>query len=188
MAERPPQSLTDFGNRIRNLQGLLFISTILEQEPRMVARVRNEGAVLAPHPEVLLDAVSASTAFRVTRVRYESPLELLLQYGQYAVGGGGAVALYPVAKKMFDLWDRFNQSRLTHSDTSVRLWKNKVEIAAAQAELETIVDEHLYAADTTTLPLREATGLAVEMPPITMSQAVEALLDIRAIELEGEPA
>ena len=98
MAEREePQSLGDFGNRFRNLWGLLFVSSILDQAPELAIQMRKEGTVLAPPPEALFQAERAASAFRVVRVRYESPLELLVEYGPY---GGAAVALYGVARRV----------------------------------------------------------------------------------------
>jgi hypothetical protein len=183
MAEREePQSLADFGDRFRNLQGLLFVSSILDQGSGALAiQMSAQGTVLGPPPPALLQAQQAASAFRVVRVRYESPLEVMLEYGPY---GGGVAALYPVALKMLNLWDRFNQSRRRQSNTQVQIWKNKVEIAKAQAELLTIVRQVLTAPQT--LAPQAETGLEVQLPPVPMSQATEALLDISTIELQGD--
>lgn len=181
-----PESLTDFSLRFRNLNSLLLVSSLIDQgDSALVKEVSGDWTMTYPSPKGLKDAQTAADSFRVSRARYESPLDILIAYGPYVAGGGGAIAtpwtLYKVAKKMADLWDRFNESRGTHSRTKVGIAKDKAEIARYQMEREAI--DFMRGA----MNLQPWGGLETRTEIPQVPQAAQALSQITNLELRGEP-
>ena len=199
------ESLTKVSSRFTNIYSLLVVSSLLVQAENMRPSSLRPGEPSSFTRESIDTARATAQSFRVARVRYESPWQLLLQYGHdyghYIVGGGGVAGLYGVAVSAQKLFNRA-------VDTRERFWKSNEKVAEskkkiAQSELaetgfkaekelaERDLADAIKAQDKAvfeeSINLHET--LSIKVPANTehsVLQAAEALLAITNIELEGE--
>jgi hypothetical protein len=71
--------------------------------------------------------VEIADSFRVGVVSYRSPLEVVLWGIATGVTGGFSFGVYKVATKALSIWDRFNESRMVHSDANLHIEQNRLE-------------------------------------------------------------
>lgn len=190
-----PETLNAFSARFRRLSSLIWVSSIIDQGDEAFRGIgpdqRPGGLPIARSGESTASATVRQ--FRVGRLTYESPLDLVLEYWPWiAAGGGGTVGasalrFFGAGNKAIDLWERFDQSRVghrvRHSDADLHVSNNEVEIAKNKAEKEAIEKEAI-----------EMVWQAMQISPSGQTPSTQqkvrdvgrVLPEIEAIEMTGE--
>ena len=189
MAEpRSPLTLAQFAERFTNLRALLYVSGLIGAVPRFtgyaeVGPGKPPREDYAFHSEDLKQADEMADAFRVAEAKYQSPMEIVL----YVAGGGTVIisgwSLYRVAVKALDLWDRVNESRATHAETNYKVSDSQKR----QLANELIMDQIHMERHNRTIKISERLSDITHVKVPEVEQAIEALVEITAFEIEGAP-
>jgi hypothetical protein len=93
-------------------------------------------------------------------------------------GGGMSLAVYNAATKMLHIWDRFNESRVKHSNANLEIAKNELEREKIRYEMMRLEEEE--AAKLLTQEVSGSyTGTEIE------KSAAKALTTITGLEVES---